>query len=112
MAAAVIVYLVLLCLHNISFGCHKLDVQHFAERARTVVGTERYVCLEPHCLVKVVGCVVEVQVHAFLLHYLTHLHCTIGDAVELALRGGRGEYNEDECQYGKYSFHVIGFFYI
>ena len=73
MAAAVIANLVLLCLHNIPFGCYKLDVQYFAERAGAVVGPERYVCLEPHSLAKVVGCVVEMQVHALLLHYLTYL---------------------------------------
>ena len=87
-AAAVIVYLVLLGLYNIAFGCDQLHVEHLAQGARAVVCAERDVCLEPHCLAKIVGAVVEVQVYALLLHHLSHLHRTVGNAVESVLRCG------------------------
>ena len=87
MTAAVIAYLVLLCLHHISLGCHQLHVEHLAEGARAVILAERDICLEPHCLAKVVGAVVEVQEHTLLLHHAAHLHCPEGSAVKFALRG-------------------------
>ena len=88
-AAAVIVYLVLLGLYNIAFGCDQLHVEHLAQGARAVVCAERYVCLEPHCLAKIVGAVVEVQVYALLLHHLSHLHRAVGNAVESVLCSGQ-----------------------
>ena len=85
-ACTVIIELVFLCLHHITLGSNKLHIQHLAQCTWPVVGAERGICLEPHSLAQVVGCVVKVQEHTLLLHHAAHLYGSVGNAVDAALR--------------------------
>ena len=64
--ARAILYLVLICLDNVAFRGDKLYIQHLADACQSVIDATRHICLEPHCLAKIVAAVVKMEKDAFL----------------------------------------------